>query len=168
MNIVHLNNKAVTWFHSEIKEEKKNEKTEFPSWRSGNEFRNHGVSRSIPSLAQWIKDPALSLSCGVGCRLDLDLVLLWLSLWRRPAATAPIGPLAWDPPYAASAALKKDKRQKKKKKKSLKPTLEINKGNGASLKKIQNTPYPVMQGSDYHIYNISFGVETFKMLHMGD
>ena len=40
-------------------------------------------------------------------------MLLWL--WRRPVATALIGPLAWEPPNAAGAALKKkDKRQKKK------------------------------------------------------
>ena len=29
-------------------------------------------------------------------------MLLWL--WRRLVATAPIGPLAWEPPYAAGAA----------------------------------------------------------------
>ena len=40
--------------------------------------------------------------------------MLWL--WRRPVATAPIGPLAWEPPYAAGAALEKAKRQKKKRK----------------------------------------------------
>ena len=28
-------------------------------------------------------------------------------LWLWPAAIAPIGPLAWEPPYAAGAALKK-------------------------------------------------------------
>ena len=45
------------------------------------------------------------MSYGVGCRCALDLVLLWL--W--PAAVAPIQPLAWEPPYGASAALKKRK-----------------------------------------------------------
>jgi len=30
-------------------------------------------------------------------------------------ATAPIGPLAWEPPYAAGVALEKAKRKKKKK-----------------------------------------------------
>ena len=30
----------------------------------------------------------------------------WLWLWCRPAAVAPIGPLAWKRPYAASLALK--------------------------------------------------------------
>ena len=34
-----------------------------------------------------------------------DLGLLWLR--RRPAATAPIRPLAWEHPYAVGAALKK-------------------------------------------------------------
>ena len=33
-----------------------------------------------------------------------DLVLPWL--WHRPAAVAPIGPLAWGPPSAAGLALK--------------------------------------------------------------
>ena len=44
------------------------------------------------------------MSCGVGQKPGLDLVLLWL--WHRTAAAAPIGSLAWDPPYAAGAALK--------------------------------------------------------------
>ena len=41
-----------------------------------------------------------------------------LCLWRRPVATALIGPLAWEPPYAAGVALEKAKRQKKKNKKN--------------------------------------------------
>ena len=51
------------------------------------------------------------MSCGVGRRRVLDPMLLWL--WHRPAAAAPIGPLAWEPLYAAGAGL--EKRQKKKK-----------------------------------------------------
>ena len=58
------------------------------------------------------------MSCGVGCRCSLDTALLWL--WCRPAATAPIRPLAWEPPYAVGTALEKAKRQKKKKKKKKK------------------------------------------------
>ena len=54
----------------------------------------------------------VAMSCGVGCRSSSDLVLLWL--WCRLTATAPIRPLAWEPPYAVGAALKKNKRQKKK------------------------------------------------------
>ena len=41
------------------------------------------------------------MSCGVGCRHGSDLAVLWL--WHRPAATAPILLLAWEPPYAAGA-----------------------------------------------------------------
>ena len=31
-------------------------------------------------------------------------------LWCRPVATAPIGPLAWEPPYAAGVALEEKKK----------------------------------------------------------
>ena len=55
----------------------------------------------------------IAVSCGIDRRCGLDLALLWL--WHRPAATAPIRPLAWEPPYAMGAALKIQKRQKKKK-----------------------------------------------------
>ena len=56
-----------------------------------NPTSNHEVVVSIPGLAHWVKDPAL----------------LWL--WCRPAAIAPIQPLAWEPPYAVGAALKRRK-----------------------------------------------------------
>ena len=59
-----------------------------------NPTRNHEVEGAIPGLAQWVK----------------DLALLWL--WCRPAAIAPIGPLAWEPPYAAGVALKRQKEKK--------------------------------------------------------
>ena len=52
------------------------------------------------------------MSWGLGRRVGSDLALLWL--WRRPAAVAPIRPLAWEPPYAAGAALKRPKTKKKK------------------------------------------------------
>ena len=55
------------------------------------------------------------MSCGVGRRLGSDPAFLWL--WQRPAATAPIRPLAWEPPYAMGAAQEKAKRKKKEKKK---------------------------------------------------
>jgi len=54
------------------------------------------------------------VSCGAGCRCGSDPALLWL--WRRLAATTPIRPLAWEPPYAAGAAQEMAKRPKKKKK----------------------------------------------------
>ena len=51
------------------------------------------------------------MRCGVGYRRGLDPELLWL--WHRPAAVAPIRPLAWELPYAMGQ--KRQKRQKKKK-----------------------------------------------------
>ena len=54
------------------------------------------------------------MSCGVGHRRGSDPMLQWL--WCRPAATAPIQPLAWETPYAMGVALKRQKTKKKKKK----------------------------------------------------
>ena len=54
------------------------------------------------------------MNYGVGHRHGSDPTLLWL--WHRLAATAPIRPLAWEPPYAAGAAPEKAKRQKINKK----------------------------------------------------
>ena len=44
------------------------------------------------------------MSCGIGQRHGLDPTLV--CLWHRQAATAQIGPLAWELLYAAGAALK--------------------------------------------------------------
>ena len=41
---------------------------------------------SIPGLTQWVKDPGLLVSCGVGQRRGSGPALLWL--WHRPAAAA--------------------------------------------------------------------------------
>ena len=51
------------------------------------------------------------MSCGVGHRCSSNPVLLWL--WRRPVATALIGRLAWEPPYAIGVAIKIPKKKKK-------------------------------------------------------
>ena len=53
------------------------------------------------------------MSSGVGRRRGSDSVLLWP--WRRPAATAPIRPLAWEPPYSTGTALEKTKNKNSKK-----------------------------------------------------
>ena len=53
------------------------------------------------------------MSCVVDRRHGLGATLLWL--WRRLAATTPIGLLAWEPPYAMIAALKTQKDKKRKK-----------------------------------------------------
>ena len=56
------------------------------------------------------------MSCSVGHRHGSDPEL---QLWHRPVATAPVGPLAWEPPCAMSAALKRQKKKKKKKKENI-------------------------------------------------
>ena len=50
------------------------------------------------------------MSCGVGRRRGSDLALLWL--WHRLVTTAPIRPLAWEPPYAAGVALKQQQQKR--------------------------------------------------------
>jgi len=73
--------------------------------------RNDEVVGSIPGLAQWLRI-WVAMNCGVGRIRGLDLAWLWL--WRRLVTTAPIRPLAWEPPYATGAVLGKAKRKKKK------------------------------------------------------
>ena len=67
-----------------------------------NPTRSREAAGSIPSLSQWVKDPVVPVP---------DPALLWL--WRRPAATVPIRPLAWEPPYAGMRPQKGKKTKKK-------------------------------------------------------
>ena len=72
-------------------------------------------------MAQWLTNltrnheavvPSLALLSGlrirhccelrVGRKCGSDMVLLWL--WRRRVATAPIRPLAWEPPHASGSS----------------------------------------------------------------
>ena len=53
------------------------------------------------------------MSCGVGHRCGSVPMLLWL--WWRPAATAPIRPLAQEPPNAGLEKTKKKRKEKKEK-----------------------------------------------------
>ena len=51
----------------------------------------------------------MSLERDTHLKIHEGLDVLWLWLWHRLAATALTRPLAWEPPYAASAALKRQK-----------------------------------------------------------
>ena len=63
----------------------------------------------IPGLAQWVKDPALPWYVGPTC--GSDPTLLWLRC--RPEASAPVQPLAWEPPFAVGVALNKQTNKQK-------------------------------------------------------
>ena len=61
-------------------------------------------------------NPARNHEVGVRSLALLSGLRIWRchELWCRPAATAPVRPLAWEPPYAeGAAALKRQKDQKK-------------------------------------------------------
>ena len=64
------------------------------------------------ALLSGLKIRRVAVNCGVGSRHSWDVALL--RLWRRPAAVALIGPLAWEPPYVASVALKRKKQTNKR------------------------------------------------------
>ena len=61
---------------------------------------------------QMLLRSVVAVSCGVGHRQGSDLALLWL--WCRLAATGPIRPLAWEPPYAMGAALERKEKKKER------------------------------------------------------
>ena len=63
-------------------------------------------SGSIPGLAQYG-----AVSGGVSRRCSSCPKALWLWLWCRPEAVAPIGPPSLEPPWGTGAALKKKERR---------------------------------------------------------
>ena len=98
------------------------------------------------------------MSCGVGRRRGLDPTLLWL--WRRPAATALIRPLAWEPPYALGEALKIKKT--KKKKKSCMSCLYILEINLLSVALIGEVFLPFCGLSFHFVYGFFLLCKSFK------
>ena len=78
-------------------------------WRRGVPCRHSGLRTWLVSMRMQVCSlVSLSVSCGVGRRYGLDPV--WL--WCRLAAAAPIRSLAWELPYVAGAALKREEKNK--------------------------------------------------------
>ena len=73
-----------------------------------NPTRNHEIVGWIPGHGTVGQESRVAVSCGVGHRRCSDPELLWLCL--RLVATAPIRPLAWEPPCATGVALEKAKK----------------------------------------------------------
>ena len=86
------------------------------------------------------------MSWGVGRRHNLDPAWLWL--WCRPAATGLIGPLAWEPPHAAGAALKRQDKRKKRKERRGKEKRE--RKEGSSCCGTKDLSRPAMLGHRFH------------------
>ena len=67
------------------------------------------MSMRVPSPALLVgRGSGVAVSCGVGHRCGSDPELLWL--WCRPAAVAPIRPLAWELPHASGATVREKER----------------------------------------------------------
>ena len=62
-------------------------------------------------MAQWKRVRLGTMRLWAWSLASLSGLKIWRchELWCRPVAVAPIGPLAWEPPYAAGGALKKRK-----------------------------------------------------------
>ena len=78
-----------------------------------------------PALDQWVGDPAL----------------LWLGLWRRLAAVAPTGPLAWERPYATGVSQKAKKKRKEKEGRRKRERGRKERRNKEGLMKLKKTNY---------------------------
>ena len=85
----------------------------------------------------------------MGHRCGSDLALLWL--WRRPAATAPNRPLAWETPYAADAPLKGQKTKTNKQTKSILSLRPMNGHLDNSDSSQRKCPRPTMTSLETYI-----------------
>ena len=97
-----------------LKSRQSTEKWEAPLapyvWKTIFQYQN-----GVPVVAQWKRIQLGTMRLQVRTLASLSGLRIWHchELWCRPAATALIKPLAWEPPYGTGMALKKTKDRKK-------------------------------------------------------
>ena len=115
LRTIHLHLNIRTSSNNSIYLKKNSEVPVVAQWLT-NPTRNHEVVGLSPGLTPWVKDPALPGA--VVWVADATGVWCCCGCGEGQEATAPIRPLAWEPPYAAGAALENKKIKKNKKKNS--------------------------------------------------
>ena len=68
-----------------------------------------------------LSGPEIWCCCELWCRSHTWLRSCFVVLWCRPVATAPVGLLTWEPPYAVRATQKSKKKKKPQKNKKKTP-----------------------------------------------
>ena len=108
------------------------------------------------------------MSCDVGHRLGSDPALPWR--WRKPAAGAPIHPLAWKVPCATGVALKRQKQEERKTEKldslAAAPYSSLSPGNHQSLSVSRDLPVLDISCKRNHTIGGLLCLTYFPLLHV--
>ena len=93
----------------------------FKIHKDGSSHRGSMARTWLVSMRMWVWPLTLLSGVRIQCCHELwcrsrGSNLVWMWLWRKPAAAALIQPLAWGLPYARGVALKRQKERKKERK----------------------------------------------------
>ena len=82
------------------------------SWTKQDDWSKGNLGVPIMAQQKWIWLASMRMQFWLLAWLSGLGILHCCGFWCRPAATAPIGPLAWEPPYAMGSALKRPKKKR--------------------------------------------------------